>query len=86
MKKWIYVGHVRAHTHDVRALTVAVPIAHEGPLLTCACRSLKLMLKSWFCFNFGLKDIPLFWVCYTYCLTLLFIRAHSRTDGEEASF
>uniref|UniRef100_A0A2N9EE06 Uncharacterized protein n=1 Tax=Fagus sylvatica TaxID=28930 RepID=A0A2N9EE06_FAGSY len=32
MKKWIYVGYVRAHTHDVRALTVAVPISREDPL------------------------------------------------------
>ena len=30
LKKWIYVGYVRAHTHDVRALTVAVPISREG--------------------------------------------------------
>lgn len=30
MKKWVYVGYVRAHTHDVRALTVAVPISREG--------------------------------------------------------
>ncbi|XP_059631154.1 WD repeat-containing protein PCN-like isoform X1 [Cornus florida] len=29
MKKWVYVGYVRAHTHDVRALTVAVPISRE---------------------------------------------------------
>ncbi|TKY57908.1 Cirhin protein [Spatholobus suberectus] len=29
MKRWIYVHYVRAHTHDVRALTVAVPISHE---------------------------------------------------------
>nr|XP_034897338.1 WD repeat-containing protein PCN-like isoform X2 [Populus alba] len=29
LKKWIYVGYVRAHTHDVRALTVAVPISRE---------------------------------------------------------
>lgn len=29
IKKWIYVGYVRAHTHDVRALTIAVPISHE---------------------------------------------------------
>ncbi|KAM7278274.1 hypothetical protein ACFE04_005408 [Oxalis oulophora] len=28
-KKWVYVGYVRAHTHDVRALTVAMPISHE---------------------------------------------------------
>ncbi|PIA39473.1 hypothetical protein AQUCO_02600132v1 [Aquilegia coerulea] len=27
--KWSYVGYVRAHTHDVRALTVAVPISRE---------------------------------------------------------
>ncbi|KAJ6709696.1 WD REPEAT-CONTAINING PROTEIN PCN [Salix koriyanagi] len=32
LKKWIYVGYVRAHTHDVRALTVAVPISGEDPL------------------------------------------------------
>ncbi|CAK7347407.1 unnamed protein product [Dovyalis caffra] len=32
LKKWIYVGYVRAHTHDVRALTVAVPISREDPL------------------------------------------------------
>ncbi|MBA0828282.1 hypothetical protein Goarm_012975 [Gossypium armourianum] len=32
MKKWVYVGNVRAHTHDVRALTVAVPISSEGSL------------------------------------------------------
>lgn len=29
MKKWVYVGYVRAHTHDVRTLTVAVPISRE---------------------------------------------------------
>lgn len=34
MKKWIYVGHVRAHTHDIRALTVAVPICREGIFLS----------------------------------------------------
>ncbi|XP_057974172.1 WD repeat-containing protein PCN-like [Malania oleifera] len=32
MKQWVYVGYVRAHTHDVRALTVAVPISREDPL------------------------------------------------------
>ncbi|XP_012073934.2 WD repeat-containing protein PCN [Jatropha curcas] len=32
MKKWVYVGYVRAHTHDVRALTVAVPISREDAL------------------------------------------------------
>ncbi|MCL7047435.1 hypothetical protein MKW94_026793 [Papaver nudicaule] len=34
VKKWVYVGYVRAHTHDVRALTVAVPIPidSEEPL------------------------------------------------------
>ncbi|XP_031281366.1 WD repeat-containing protein PCN-like [Pistacia vera] len=32
MKKWVYVGHVRAHTHDVRALTMVVPISNEDPL------------------------------------------------------
>ncbi|KAL5844677.1 hypothetical protein ACOSQ3_010733 [Xanthoceras sorbifolium] len=32
VKKWVYVGYVRVHTHDVRALTVAVPISREDPL------------------------------------------------------
>ncbi|KAA8528450.1 hypothetical protein F0562_035805 [Nyssa sinensis] len=32
MKKWVYVGYVRAHTHDVRALTVAVPISQQDML------------------------------------------------------
>ncbi|CAN0843781.1 WD repeat-containing protein PCN [Linum grandiflorum] len=31
-KKWVYVGYVRAHTHDVRALTMAVPICREDAL------------------------------------------------------
>ncbi|XP_072979529.1 WD repeat-containing protein PCN-like [Typha angustifolia] len=30
--KWVYVGYVRAHTHDVRALTMAVPISREDSL------------------------------------------------------
>ncbi|CAN8244684.1 unnamed protein product [Cochlearia groenlandica] len=29
--KWDYIGYVKAHTHDVRALTVAVPISREDP-------------------------------------------------------
>ncbi|KAL6527335.1 hypothetical protein OROGR_016425 [Orobanche gracilis] len=29
IKKWIYVDYVRAHTHDVRALTIATPISHD---------------------------------------------------------
>ena len=28
--KWVYVGYVRAHSHDVRALTMAVPVCKEG--------------------------------------------------------
>ncbi|KAL1149214.1 hypothetical protein V6Z11_A10G177400 [Gossypium hirsutum] len=32
LKKWVFVGSVRAHTHDVRALTMAVPICSEGSL------------------------------------------------------
>ncbi|RWR77947.1 U3 small nucleolar RNA-associated protein 4 [Cinnamomum micranthum f. kanehirae] len=32
IKKWVYVGYVRAHTHDVRSLAVAVPISSEDPL------------------------------------------------------
>ncbi|KAJ9560351.1 hypothetical protein OSB04_005511 [Centaurea solstitialis] len=31
-RKWVYVGYVRAHTHDVRALVVAVPISREDLL------------------------------------------------------
>ncbi|ESQ38800.1 hypothetical protein EUTSA_v10028433mg [Eutrema salsugineum] len=29
--KWDYIGYVKAHTHDIRALTVAVPISREDP-------------------------------------------------------
>ncbi|KAK7383236.1 hypothetical protein VNO78_28910 [Psophocarpus tetragonolobus] len=32
MKKWDYDYYVRAHTHDIRALTVAVPIDHEDTI------------------------------------------------------
>ncbi|GMH16469.1 hypothetical protein Nepgr_018310 [Nepenthes gracilis] len=32
IQKWVYVGYVRAHTHDVRALTIAVPISQEEAL------------------------------------------------------
>lgn len=32
VRKWVYVGYVRAHTHDVRALTMAVPICREDEL------------------------------------------------------
>ncbi|GJT01612.1 U3 small nucleolar RNA-associated protein 4 [Tanacetum coccineum] len=32
VKKWVYIGYVRAHTHDVRALTIAVPIDREDVL------------------------------------------------------
>jgi len=28
--KWVRIGYKQAHTHDVRALTVAVPISSEG--------------------------------------------------------
>lgn len=30
VNKWVCIGYKRAHTHDVRALTVAVPIRSEG--------------------------------------------------------
>jgi len=30
VNKWLHIGHKRAHTHDIRALTVAVPISSEG--------------------------------------------------------
>ncbi|KAE8680729.1 cirhin-like isoform 2 [Hibiscus syriacus] len=39
LKKWVFVSSVRAHTHDVRALTMAVPISSEGLfmfLIPCA--------------------------------------------------
>ncbi|EPS65026.1 hypothetical protein M569_09751, partial [Genlisea aurea] len=29
ISKWIYIGYKSVHTHDVRALAVAVPICHE---------------------------------------------------------
>uniref|UniRef100_A0ACD6A8W1 Uncharacterized protein n=1 Tax=Avena sativa TaxID=4498 RepID=A0ACD6A8W1_AVESA len=31
-QKWVYVGYVRAHSHDVRALTMAVPVCEEDAL------------------------------------------------------
>ncbi|KAF2614389.1 hypothetical protein F2Q70_00009098 [Brassica cretica] len=31
-QKWDYIGYVKAHTHDIRALTVAVPISREDPI------------------------------------------------------
>ncbi|MQM05672.1 hypothetical protein Taro_038481 [Colocasia esculenta] len=33
ISKWVYVRYVRAHTHDIRALTVAMPICAEDMLL-----------------------------------------------------
>jgi hypothetical protein len=27
---WVYVDYQKKHTHDIRALTVAVPISQEG--------------------------------------------------------
>ncbi|KFK32171.1 hypothetical protein AALP_AA6G206900 [Arabis alpina] len=30
-QKWDYIGYVKAHTHDIRALTVAIPISREDP-------------------------------------------------------
>lgn len=49
--KWIHVKSVRAHTHDVRALTVAVPIVEEGLLessllLIFVIYSVKIVLAS----------------------------------------
>ncbi|KAI3987746.1 hypothetical protein MKX01_028480, partial [Papaver californicum] len=35
VKKWVYVGYSRAHTHDVRALTVAVPIDSKAKKRDC---------------------------------------------------
>ncbi|KAK8619322.1 hypothetical protein V6N13_133286 [Hibiscus sabdariffa] len=32
LKKWVFVSSVRAHTHDVRALIMAVPICSQGSL------------------------------------------------------
>ncbi|XP_047325495.1 WD repeat-containing protein PCN-like [Impatiens glandulifera] len=32
MRKWVYVGYVRAHSHDVRALAIAIPISQEDVL------------------------------------------------------
>lgn len=40
-RKWAYVGYVRVHTHDVRALTVAVPISREGSSRPIRCLALN---------------------------------------------
>jgi hypothetical protein len=29
-ENWVYVDYQKKHTHDIRALTVAVPISQEG--------------------------------------------------------
>lgn len=48
-KKWVYVGYVRAHTHDVRALVVAVPISREDslPEEKVKRREKELSYKKW---------------------------------------
>ncbi|KAF4379875.1 hypothetical protein G4B88_021008 [Cannabis sativa] len=52
MKKWIYVGYVRAHSHDVRALTVAVPISREDPLPDLDLKKLRCKEKPLdFCYH-----------------------------------
>ena len=48
MKKWNYIGYVRAHTHDVRALTVAVPISREGLSMRDLTLILFLLLYIYF--------------------------------------
>ncbi|XP_024029029.1 U3 small nucleolar RNA-associated protein 4 homolog [Morus notabilis] len=54
VKKWIYVDSVRKHTHDVRALTVAVPIYREDPLpdqkvkrIRCKKKPIELSYHKW---------------------------------------
>jgi U3 small nucleolar RNA-associated protein 4 len=42
VRKWVYVGYVRSHTHDVRALTMAVPICREGLCLLSDLPFIKL--------------------------------------------
>ncbi|KAI3491235.1 hypothetical protein L1887_44492 [Cichorium endivia] len=46
-KKWVYVGYVRAHTHDVRALVVAVPISREDEEKVKRGRSRELSYNKW---------------------------------------
>ncbi|CAH9053705.1 unnamed protein product [Cuscuta europaea] len=45
MKNWVYVGYVRAHTHDVRALTIAVPICREDTLYEDKVKRLRVEKK-----------------------------------------
>lgn len=54
VKKWIYVDRVRKHTHDVRALTVAVPTLREGPLpdqgvkrIRCKKKPIEFKYRKW---------------------------------------
>ncbi|XP_076959974.1 WD repeat-containing protein PCN-like [Bidens hawaiensis] len=46
IKKWVYVGYSRAHTHDVRALTVAVPITRQDVLLEDKSKRARVKDKS----------------------------------------
>lgn len=45
--KWDYIGYVKAHTHDIRALTVAVPISREGQSLI----EIILILLNMLCYQ-----------------------------------
>ncbi|KAK1405628.1 putative U3 small nucleolar RNA-associated protein 4 [Heracleum sosnowskyi] len=47
MKKWVYVGYSRAHTHDVRALTVAVPISREDTFSDEKVKRPRLSYLKW---------------------------------------
>ncbi|WOL18945.1 U3 small nucleolar RNA-associated protein [Canna indica] len=42
--KWIYIGYIRAHTHDVRALTMALPISREGLLIGITSEAFHFLL------------------------------------------
>ncbi|KAG1361265.1 WD repeat-containing protein PCN [Cocos nucifera] len=52
--KWVYVGYIRAHTHDVRALTMAVPICREDalpdekvPKVRCQEKPIDFSYRKW---------------------------------------
>lgn len=50
-ENWVYVDYKKGHSHDVRALTVAVPISQEGlfessVIFLFLCSTLKVVLMN----------------------------------------
>lgn len=75
LKKWVYVSYAQVHTHDVRALTVAVPISQEGLHVI-----FYLVLHLSWCFDMHLHHV--FNDCFLHvfcclCLCIMMFLTHS---------